>query len=444
MPNQHANVLQDHVFRNFSAIIATSGLAWDRRRCWGPMQATATVFVMRSPGANTSTRAAIPKVRELFGAMFGWEDDPDASGLSRARRRVTEAETAALWTRVHDWSLAQAAPAGGVLPGLALVAVDGTTLHLPRSSSTRRSFPIVRDALDLEQHHYPRARLVSAWDVERRLPLAWRMTSERHGERASLLALLPRLPERSVLLLDRGFPSRGVVGDILASGRQVVVRMVATQAAAWPEVAAFVDSGQTSAVVPVVVQQGRAKRTIPMRLVLRTFNRGRPHRSERRDRMVVMTSLIDAQTASDDQIIALYHQRWGIETIHREMKGIAAVERWHGTTTRLINQELHAVMCWFAIAGAIASRCEADALAAQRAAGDERPEKRVNTNLVCVAVIHVLAWQAAKGYQHEAVIEFLRLRAVGSTRAVHRYMQRKRPGRSHERTPKHPYARVIA
>jgi hypothetical protein len=29
--------------------------------------------------------------------------------------------------------------------------------------------------------------------------------------------------------------------------------MVATQAAAWPEVAAFVDSGQTSAVVPVVV-----------------------------------------------------------------------------------------------------------------------------------------------------------------------------------------------
>jgi len=444
MSSPHASELQDHVFRNFNAIVATSGLSWDRRRCWGPMQATATVFVMRSPGSGYTTRTAIPKVRELFGPMFGWQDDPDSSGLSRARRRVTEPEMVALWMRVQQWSQAQAAPVGVLLPGMTVAAIDGTTLHLPRSRSTVKSFPIARDALELETHHYPQARLVSAWDVERRVPLAWRLTSQRIGERASLQDLLPELPERSVVLLDRGFPSRSVLGDIVGAGRDVVVRMVAAQAGSWPEVTAFLASGQESAIVPVTIQQGRRKRAVPMRLVLRSFARGRPHTGEHRDRMVILTTLTDAQGVSDEQVIALYHQRWGIETIHREMKGIAAVERWHGTTKLLIRQEIHAVMCWFAIAGAIASRVEADATADQHQAGDERPEKRANTNLVFNAVHKVLAWQAAIGHQHEAVVDYLRSHAETALDMVRRFMQRRRPGRWHERKPKHPYARDIA
>ena len=407
------------------------------------MQATATVFVMRSPGSGYTTRTAIPMVRELFGPVFGWQDDPDSSGLSRARRRVAELEMVALWTRVQQWSLAQAAPVGDLLPGMTVAAIDSTTLHLPRSRSTVRSFPIARDAQKLETHHYPQARLVSAWDVERRVPLAWRLTSQRIGERASLQDLLPELPERSVLLLDQGFPSRSVLGDILGSGRDVVVRMVAAQACAWPEVAAFLASGQASAIVSVVIQQGCRKVTVSARLVLRSFAPGRPHTGERRDRMVILTTLTDTQAISDEQIIALYHQRWGIETIHREMKGIAAVESWHGTTKLLIRQEIHAVMGWFAIAGAIASRAEADAVAEQRQSGDERPEKRVNTNLVFNAVHKVLAWQAAIGYQHEAVVDYLRSHAETALDMVRRFMQRRRPGRWVERKPKHPYARGI-
>lgn len=443
MASPHASDLQDHVFRNFSAIVATSGLAWDRRRCWGPMQSTATVFVMRSPGCDYTTRTAIPKVRELFGAQFGWQDDPDAGGLSRARRRVTEDETAALWTRVQLWSLAHAPPAGTLLPGKSIVAVDATTLHVPRSRSTTRAFPIVRDALGLETYHYPQARLVSAWDIERRLPLAWRLTSQRIGERASLQDLLPELPTDGVLLLDRGYPSRLVLGDIVGSGRDVVVRMVAAKAGSWPEVATFLASGERSAIVPVSIQQGRRKAIVPMRLVLRVFDRGRPHTGEARDRMVILTTLTDQQAVSDEQIVALYHQRWGIETIQREMKGVAAVERWHGTTKLLIRQEIHAIFSWFAIAGAIASRAEREAAETQHAAGDDRPEKRVNSKLVFNAIHKVLAWQTAIGHQHEAVVSYLKSHADNAIGMVHRFMQRRRPGRWHERKPKHPYAREI-
>lgn len=407
------------------------------------MQAKAAVFVMRCPAENHSSRTAIPKVRELFGPLFGWKCDPDASGLSRARRRVTESDCAALWSRVHSWALAHAPPAGSLLPGLQVVAIDGTILHLPRSRSLVKTYPISTNALGAETHHYPQGHLVSAWDMERRMPMAWRLTSTKTGERESLLDLLAELPAQSVLLLDRGYPGRSVLGSIIDSGRHVVMRMNAAENGSWPEVAAFLASGQRSATVPVVINAGRHRRTIMLRLVLRVFDRGRPLTGQRRQRMVILTSLIDHTAVADDQIIALYHQRWGIETMHREMKTIAAIERWHGTTNLLIRQEIHAVMCWFAIAGAIATRVEADSAAIQREQDDDRPTKRVNTRILFDVVHRVLTWQCAISNQHEAVVTYLRSHAYSAMEVLARYMQRRRPGRWSKRFPKHPYSRRI-
>lgn len=444
MASPHPCASQSDVFRNFSALLTGDELAWDRHRCWGPLQSKAAVFVMRCPAENHSTRTAIPQVRELFGTMFGWTRTPDAAGLSRSRRRVTESESVALWTRVQSWALAHAPPVGGLLPGMSVVAVDGSILHLPRSRSLTRAYPIPKDALELEQYHYPRANLVSAWDMERRVPLAWCLNSIKVGEREALLDLLPELPEQSVLLLDRGYPSRSVLGAIVASGRHVVMRMVAAEAGSWPEVAAFVASGQRSAIVPVTMQIGRVRRVTQVRLVLRAFDRGRPHRGELRDQMVVLTTLTDQAAVTDEAIVDLYHQRWGIETIHREMKTLAALERWHGTTKLLIRQEIHAVMCWFALGGAIAARAEADVAKTQREQGDERPTKRVNTRLLFAAVHKVLTWQCAIGNQHDAVVGYLRSHAENALDLMLHFMQRRRPGRWNDRVPKHPYARDIA
>jgi hypothetical protein len=356
---------------------------------------------------------------------------------------VTEAETAALHERILNWSLASAAPNGRLVPGMPVIAVDGSTLHVPRSRSLCKAFPISTDELGRELYHYPQAQLVSTWDVERRIPLSWRVTSKQVGEREALLDQLEELPERSVLLMDRGYPARDVLGAIVASGRHAVMRMVSSEAASWREVADFIASGVRSAIVPVRIRQGKTTKTVDMRLVLRSFDRGRPHRGETRQTMVVLSTITDRTLISDDGIIDLYHQRWGIETIHRELKGLAAIERWHGTTKLLINQEITAVMSWFAIAGAIASRMESDALEAQRTNHDDGETKRVNSVHLFAAVHRVLIWQCAIGNHHPAVVDYLRAQAEGSIDIVRKGMQRRRSGRWHERKPKHPYARAI-
>lgn len=451
MAISHAIDLQHDVFSGFARILGAAGLRFQRRRCWGPMQAIGALFVMRCPARSYTARSSIPETRELFGAMFDWQNTPDASGLSRARRRLTEADVQTAWRHCQHWAIEHAAGVGGrLVTGQPVIAIDGTTLHLPRSASTVQAFPITKNDIGVELEHYPQARLVSAWDVERRIPIAWSMTAMRIGERASMQVLLPQLPARSVVLVDRGFPSREILGDILAGGHDAVMRMVAAKAGSWPEIAAFMASGERSAIIPIAVRQAGVRRLVPMRVVLRTFDRGRPHRGERRDTMVVLTTITDAAKLSDDAVIDLYHQRWGIETIQREMKTIAALERWHGRTKALLIQEVHAVMSWFAIAGAIASRLEADALAADEAKRDPtaspdqaRAPRRVHTPSLFAAVHHVLIWQSAIGHAHPEVVAYLRTSAMIYLDAARQNMQRVRPGRWHTRNPKHPYARSV-
>ena len=404
---------------------------------------------MRSPAQSLTTRTAIPETRTLFGTLFGWESTPDAAGFSRARRRVKMPDVVAMWKRCQAWALEHAAgQAGQWIPGRVIAAVDGTILHMPRSASTVKAYPIAKDKIGMELHHYPQARLVSGWDVERRIPLAWCTTSTKVGERDSLLKLLRDLPPRSVLLLDRGFPGREVVGKILAAGHDAVMRMVSARAGSWPEIAAFLASGAPQAVVPVKIRQGRSMQLVPMRLILRTFEPGRPHTGESRETMVVMTTITDPAVVADDDVVDLYGDRWGIETIHREMKSLAALERWHGTTKLLLEQEIHAVMSWFAIAGAMASRLEAEAAAADRDAPpdkDDKPlqPKRVHTPTLFIAVHHALIWQAAIGQLDEAVVDYLRRQAMIYLDSARRAMARRRPGRWYERKPKHPYARRV-
>ena len=102
MANSHCDVEQLHVFQQLAKILTGAALRFQRKRCWGPLQALVTVFVMRCPAQLLTTRTAIPETRILFGTLFGWESTPDASGFSRARRRIDMPDVVAMWKRCQD------------------------------------------------------------------------------------------------------------------------------------------------------------------------------------------------------------------------------------------------------------------------------------------------------------------------------------------------------
>ena len=278
--------------------------------------------------------------------------------------------------------------------------------------------------------------LISAWDVVKRVPITWELTSLKVGERRGLLRMLLRLPEKAVLALDRGYPGREVLGEIVASGRDFVVRMVSAEAGSWNVVADFIASGKRSAIVEITLGKGKKKRTVRVRLILRTFAVGRPKRTQRRESMVVMTSLTDP-AISDATILKIYAARWGVETLYRELKSLAHIEGWHGTTKALLEQEMIAIMCWFAVTAVIAQAAEGDAVA------PDGSYRRVNTRRVFDAISSIMESLFIASAPPGDIAEWFNTRANEAIRRIERWKKKTRAGRSASRKPLHPYARKI-
>jgi len=411
--------------------------SWLRQRVWGPMQTLLTVFAMMEPGRASSYQWACMQAHSWASKRFGWGKEPVPSGLNRARNRVKESDCTLLLAGARTMAEGKLRQVKRLVCGLLPVAIDGSILHMPRSQELLREFGVPTDRLGTALCHYPQAMLVTAWDVVRRIPIAWTLGAHTVGEREALLGLLDDLAKNALLILDRGYPSDVVFARILDSGRHFVVRMVTADGAAWQEVRDFLASGKKDAVVPVEVGHGETKRVVRLRMVLRTFGRGRPHKHQRRETMVVITSILD-QTLTARDLCRLYGERWGIETIYREMKAVAVIEQWHGRSVKLVRQELILLLVWFCFAAMFAAAAEK-----HRPTSASPGTWRANTRRVFEAIHATIdAIIPRETGMIDSATEISR-RADASIRAMCRWLLKRRPGRTYARDPQHPYAREI-
>ena len=412
--------------------------SWLRKRVWGSMQGLLAVFALVEPGRSSSYQSACKTAFAWADKRFGWTSVPDASGLNRARNRIKESECTDLLAAATSLAQGQLRRVKGLVCGLLPVAVDGSILHMSKSQELLREFGVPANRLGVKLCHYPQAMLVTAWDLVRRIPIAWALTSHTVGERETLLGMLGQMAKNTLLILDRGYPSDVVLGKILDSGRNVVVRMVASEGASWKEVRDFLASGKRDAVVSVEVGAGSTRRIVRLRMILRTFERGRPHKHQRRETMVLVTSVLD-KSLTARELCRLYGKRWGIETIYREMKAVAVIEKWHGRSIKLVRQELILLLVWFCFAAIFSNAAEKHRRTKPSAEGVWRANIRRVFEAVA-ATIDALIAQATK--MPEVAAEINR-RADSAISAACRWLLKKRPGRTYPRVALHPYARQI-
>jgi hypothetical protein len=205
----------------------------------------------------------------------------------------------------------------------------------------------------------------------------------------------------------------------------------------WKEVAAFLAGSSRDAIVYITIGPPRRRREERRRLVRRVFARGRPHRHQSRDTMVIITSLTDPAITAQE-ICDLYGERWGIETFYRELKSLADIERWHGTTKARIEQELIATMTWFTITAVIAAQAEAE-----RNQTETGPCRwRANTRRVFDAIPYIMEALFMASAADGKLRELCLARANEGRRRATAWQQRRRPGRSSPRKAKHPHARI--
>lgn len=377
MGNSHERALHHDVRELLHALPTT----FARERLLGPRQVVAVLMTMIRE--QCGYERGLELTHERYGDALGWKSKrrgqrarrhpPSASGLCRARQNLVPAELLEMFRGALESPVATAARARWRWKGHRLVAADGVRFLLPASPSIIAEWS--RPTIAGGEAYQPHLLQVALWDVGAVQPLAWVQVPCRgkgHGERTAILRLLDTLQPGDVLLLDRGFPSRRLLHELMARGIHFVIRMTAGGAKNFAEVDRFLAGRAADAEADFVYRDPDSDQPLQerLRLVRRIDADGGVR--------VLVTDLRDRNLYSKSDLFAVYCRRWGIENAFRDLKIRYEAEHFHGTTPQFIEQEIIVLMLLMLFESMVEETAVQDLPKGERPCGDDIRPKRHN------------------------------------------------------------------
>jgi hypothetical protein len=257
--------------------------------------------------------------------------------LASAFRQRMEQELSERW-RVGEW---------------VVFAGDGSRLELPRTVSNEQSFsagsrpaakksadvpvsapkkrkakkkPTVKGKVSKAQRRKARKRrnaararrkkaagpqmwLTVLWHVGTQLPWDWRTGPADSSERQHLVQMLDGLPADALITADAGFVGYAFWKAVLDSGRQFLIR-VGSNVRLLKQLGS---AQEKNGLVYLWPDEAASKGQPPLVLRLIVVQNGK-------EPVYLVTSVLDEQALSDEQVVEIYRMRWGIEVFYRHFK----------------------------------------------------------------------------------------------------------------------------
>jgi len=318
------------------ALVATGFASLRRRR----LPAEQVVWLVL--GMALMRNESIQRVAALLGLTMpsgSKRKEAVPSAFTQARQRLgdepmeylfetTSAEWATRSARAHAWR------------GLALYALDGTTLRVPDSEENWTAFGgQVGNGLRAGSA-YPTVRAVALMAARSHLIAAVQFGPYKTGEITLAAELWKKLPENSLVIGDRNF---GTVGDLHqvttgAKGRHWLIR------AKQQKFRVLRRLGKADDLVELTVTRHMRERNpeLPATVLMRAL------RYQRRGFKpgVLLTSLLDPKAYPAAELVELYHERWEIELGYDELKThlLAREEAIRSRTSQGVRQELWGIL----------------------------------------------------------------------------------------------------
>jgi hypothetical protein len=254
---------------------------------------------------------------------------PTASALTQARRRLGPAPLRGLFGLLCGPAPTAAATGGVRVGGLLVCAIDGTTLSVPDTPANLGAYATQPG------HHggsgYPLLRLVAlvACGTRSLIEVVYGPTSS--GETTMCERLLGSLHAGMLVLCDRNLTTNTLTRRIAATDAHLLGRCKTNRN--LPVLGRLADGSWLSVMGGVSVRVIAAEITI-------TTRAGRARGSYR-----LVTTLTDAHAWPAATLVALYHQRWEIETAYLELKAsILGGRVLRARTPAGIDQEVYALL----------------------------------------------------------------------------------------------------
>jgi len=369
-----------------AALRCTDTLTIRRRKL--PNEAVVWLVVGMALFRNRSIDAV---VKHLELALPGEAVRPSPAGgrvssaaIAQARNRVGSEPLAELFrTTAEKWT--EECAGQNRWRDLGVFAIDGSTLRIPDTSSNEETFG--RPGSGRSKAGYPQARIVGVLAAGSRVMSDFAIGALGQSETVLARPLVEKIPDRSVVILDRGFVDHAMFARIPAGGtdRHFLCRAKANLVAT--RVRSF---SRTDSLVEITVSATRRREdpTLPKTLVVRLIQyRIKGFRASR-----LLTSMLDAQRFPASDLVALYHKRWEIETAYDELK-THTLEREESIRSRsadLVVQEIHGLLIAYNLIRVMMAR-------AAKAAGMEPARMSFRNSLVAIQVFLVMGPASAPG-----------------------------------------------
>jgi hypothetical protein len=254
--------------------------------------------------------------------------------------------------------------------GFTLLAVDGSTIKVPKNPENVKHFGVWRTAAGPE---CPVARISQLFDVLNKITVAAVVAPKAEGERELAAEVFFDLRPMDLVLLDRGYPAFWLFKMILATGGQFCARI---SDKLWSQVKAFDQSGKMDDILTFEASWSSQKtcrelgldtQPLKLRLVRVILESGESE--------ILITSLLDQEGYPADCFGDLYHHRWPVEEDYNHMKHRLEIENFSGKSVLAVYQDFHAKVLTKNLAAVLAHSCQDQV---DRESSDKKHKYQIN------------------------------------------------------------------
>jgi hypothetical protein len=225
------------------------------------------------------------------------------------------------------------------------VGFDSSLVRLPESEELGQAFgwQEVSNQNGATGTRYPEARLSVVYDVLNRAAWDTRLEPSRVGEVALASQQLEYLQPGDVAINDRGFTGYLYLARVGQRLAHFIARCSTGSFLAAQELFRLNQANQSKVVwlfVPADQKAECQRLGLPLQMRVRFVSLRLPSG----ELEVLATSLLEEERYPTEELLTVYHWRWGHETFYLMLKGRLELENFSGRTVEAVRQDVQAAV----------------------------------------------------------------------------------------------------
>ncbi len=267
--------------------------------------------------ADVSTREVLRCLIEgarWLGEATGDDEPTGQSGISKARTRLGASPLEALYREVVTPVAIEGTP-GAWYRHWRVMSLDGSTLDVSDTQANTRAFGRPTSSRGANATGaFPQLRMVGLLENGTHIIVGAEVGPYTTSEKKLAAAVVPRLTKEMLCLADRGLIGFDLWRAASATGAALVWR--AGSSFGLPVLERLADGSYRSELRWNYFCKSADRRPIPVRVIAYTL----PGLAKAEASYRLVTTILEPARAPADELAALYHERWEIETAFDEFK----------------------------------------------------------------------------------------------------------------------------